>query len=281
MKLPTGTPLSLEEAELFIKSRKDRESFNGLVQMHGKIAEKEYIVELLISEGEVIAMEMVGTPWDTPLKGENAMEEIKKLGGSEGDLKLISFRDEDMNKIIENNVDSLLKKRVILENFKIRIKPILTKQPSETPEGKGMLSTVKGLFSAGGGGPPLKSEFKGQFKLEFTEPEKKEFDIKSELIARIKGRRFGRLTEKLLARRKVEKPKVEQVVEGKMVETTIDKLFNLVDKRDKVKINDGLAKELGVSKERIEEWAVILEEHKLVTINYPTIGEPEITKKKK
>jgi len=106
-------------------------------------------------------------------------------------------------------------------------------------------------------------------------------DDKQALIARIKDRRFGRLTEKLLAKRREKRTEDKEIVEGEVVETSIDKLFNLIDKRNKVKINENLAKELGVSKQRIEEWAVILEEHNLVTINYPPLGEPEITRKER
>jgi response regulator of citrate/malate metabolism len=145
-----------------------------------------------------------------------------------------------------------------------------------------MLDAVKGLLSVGGG-PSMKSEFRGQFKIEYPVSETtlpKEIDAKKTIIDQIKRRGMGRFADKISVKQEQEKQQ-KDVAEGKVVETTIDKLFNLVDKRDKVKINDALAKELGISKERIEEWAVILEEHNLVSINYPTIGEPDITRKHK
>ena len=43
-----------------------------------------------------------------------------------------------------------------------------------------------------------------------------------------------------------------------------------------MKINESLASRLKVNKTQIEEWAMILEEHNLLELRYPTIGEPEI-----
>lgn len=63
------------------------------------------------------------------------------------------------------------------------------------------------------------------------------------------------------------------------VETSIDRLYQLVQKQGRVKIDEELAKQLGVSKAQIESWSLILEEHNLVDLHYPAIGEPEIRKK--
>lgn len=290
MELPEGKPLNLEEAELFIKSRKERESFNGVLQMHGRTDEREYTIELLMYSGEVVAIEFGEKGKKTPLQAKTALEEVKNLGGSEGDLKLLKFNEGEMDKAIGRNADAILEKRVILEDFKIRIKPVA---PKQAPGKRSMFGAVKGLFGAPTAMP--KREFKGKFKLEFSEskkekhelgeglePQKEKFDVKKTLMSRIKGRRFERLTRKLATKKRgKEKPGEKKLIDGKMVETKIDTLFNLVDKRSKLKINEKLAKELGVSKARIEEWAVILEEHNLVTINYPAIGEPEITKRGK
>jgi len=279
MKLPEGKPLTLEEAELFIKSREERNKFKGAIKMKGKTADKTYSLELVMRDGAIAVMEVDEGGKTTA--GDKALEEVKKFGGSEGDLKLLRFNTQESENAIKDNPEAVLQKRIVLEEFRIRIRPATQKE--EASEKKGMLNAVKVLLSPGAG-PPLKKEFKGQFKLEFKEePEKKEggFDVKQALIARIKDRRFGRLTEKLLAKRREKRTEDKEIVEGEVVETSIDKLFNLIDKRNKVKINENLAKELGVSKQRIEEWAVILEEHNLVTINYPPLGEPEITRKER
>ncbi|MEA3255652.1 MAG: hypothetical protein U9Q22_07435, partial [Candidatus Altiarchaeota archaeon] len=62
------------------------------------------------------------------------------------------------------------------------------------------------------------------------------------------------------------------------VETSIDRLYQLVQRYEKVRIDNKLARRLGVSRSQIENWAVILEEHDLVELHYPAIGEPEIRK---
>jgi len=72
------------------------------------------------------------------------------------------------------------------------------------------------------------------------------------------------------------KPLATGIKEGKKVETSIDRLYELVEQHGKVKINDALAAKLKVNKTQIEQWAMILEEHNLMELRYPTIGEPEI-----
>ena len=295
MKLPVGKPLNLGEAQNFIKSGKERASFNGLVQMNGKTDEKQYTIELLMSSGEVVGIELI--LGGGKKSGDEGLDQVKTLMGSEGELKLVKFSGKEIEKALEENKNAILGKSIKLEEFKLRIKPVIPKQDAEKKSG---FVGLKSIFT--GRRPQLKREFKGQFKLEKIpvkeevtreksgemrvekedEAKRESWDVKKALISRIKNRRFGRLTEKLLKKRKVKKPVHEpKFTEGKVIETTIDKLFNLVDKRDKLKINDSLAKELGVSREKIEEWAVILEEHNLVTINYPTIGEPELIKKRR
>jgi hypothetical protein len=63
------------------------------------------------------------------------------------------------------------------------------------------------------------------------------------------------------------------------IETSIDKLFELVQKNKRIRINDALAHKLGTTRARIEGWAMILEEHNLVELHYSAMGEPEIREK--
>jgi len=70
---------------------------------------------------------------------------------------------------------------------------------------------------------------------------------------------------------------VKTVQSGIRVSTGIDKLYEHVKREGKVKLNDVLASKLGINKTQIEEWAMILEEHSLLEVKYPTIGEPEIS----
>lgn len=63
------------------------------------------------------------------------------------------------------------------------------------------------------------------------------------------------------------------------IETSIDKLFELVQKNKRIRISDALAHKLGTTRAKIESWAMILEEHNLVELHYSAMGEPEIREK--
>ncbi len=64
---------------------------------------------------------------------------------------------------------------------------------------------------------------------------------------------------------------------GKVIETDFDSLYNLVLEKNKVKISE-VAKMFKIDKKKAEEWVQILDEHGLVQIHYPPMGEPEIRK---
>jgi hypothetical protein len=60
-----------------------------------------------------------------------------------------------------------------------------------------------------------------------------------------------------------------------VLETEIDQLYDIVKERKKVKM-DNVAKQLGVPKEQVQEWADIMEDHQMVKTDYPVVGEPVI-----
>lgn len=66
------------------------------------------------------------------------------------------------------------------------------------------------------------------------------------------------------------------IQEYEKIETSIDKLYELVQKHKRIRINDDLAHKLGITRVQIEGWAMILEEHNLVELHYSAMGEPEI-----
>lgn len=88
--------------------------------------------------------------------------------------------------------------------------------------------------------------------------------------------------EKVLQEKEIKKIEVsrEKAAPTKMVsmETTIDRLIDIIDKRGSVNTYN-LSKELGVSMERIESWAKILEDRGLIEIEYPLIGPSKLRKK--
>ena len=66
---------------------------------------------------------------------------------------------------------------------------------------------------------------------------------------------------------------------GAVIETHIDKLIEIVENNSPISFVE-LAKELGVSKDQVEEWAIILEERGIVQIEYSPIGPPKVRIKK-
>ena len=72
------------------------------------------------------------------------------------------------------------------------------------------------------------------------------------------------------------------VEDTKQIETGVDKLIKLIEKKNKVSLNDA-AKELAIPKEVLEEWVNFLEEKELITVEYkfttPYLVKREITKK--
>ena len=62
-----------------------------------------------------------------------------------------------------------------------------------------------------------------------------------------------------------------------MPETYFDLVMEIVNKRGMITISE-LAKTFRITKERAEEWAIILADHNLITLYYPPIGEPILKK---
>ena len=55
--------------------------------------------------------------------------------------------------------------------------------------------------------------------------------------------------------------------------TDFDRFYNYIIEKDKVTITK-MSKVFKMPKPQVEEWARILEERKLIKINYPLFGEP-------
>lgn len=62
------------------------------------------------------------------------------------------------------------------------------------------------------------------------------------------------------------------------IETSIDKLLDLVRKRKRIRISEA-SKILKVSQKQIDEWVFTLEDKGIVELKYPVLGEPEIVLK--
>jgi CBS domain-containing protein len=67
-----------------------------------------------------------------------------------------------------------------------------------------------------------------------------------------------------------------KVIVKKKIETTIDEVLKIIEEKGSITI-DEIAKKFHVDVSVIEEWAKILEEHRLASINYPIIGKPYLS----
>ena len=67
------------------------------------------------------------------------------------------------------------------------------------------------------------------------------------------------------------------VAEGKS-DTPLDSLYKILEERGFLHL-EAISKIFNISKEKALEWAKILEEDELVTIEYPAFSDPEVTLK--
>ena len=88
-----------------------------------------------------------------------------------------------------------------------------------------------------------------------------------------RGNKF--ILSKLLSSAK-ESPQPRKIELGRY-ETHLDALYEMVEKSGKVKLSV-IAQYFGVDRKKIEDWAAILEEHDLLKLHYPAVGEPELIK---
>jgi len=70
-------------------------------------------------------------------------------------------------------------------------------------------------------------------------------------------------------------PILKKYTLDELIETGADKLLHLVDSNKKISIQK-IANELKLDYVLIEEWAKILEEHKLIELHYPLFGKPAL-----
>lgn len=68
------------------------------------------------------------------------------------------------------------------------------------------------------------------------------------------------------------------VITSEIMHTDIDRLLALIEEKSRINV-DQAAEQLHIDKAMIEEWAAILEDHSLITVEYPVIGTVELVKK--
>jgi len=90
--------------------------------------------------------------------------------------------------------------------------------------------------------------------------------------------------QKMIEKEKEEKKTIEGIEKeiskkSNKYETEIDKLYMLIEEKEKITLNE-VAKGFKIDSQLAEEWARILENHDLIDVNHPAFGEVELCKKK-
>lgn len=80
------------------------------------------------------------------------------------------------------------------------------------------------------------------------------------------------------AEKESERPKKTDKIKDH-VETDVDRLYELIRDKGLLKVKDA-AKLLKIENDQVEEWGRILEEHGLVRLRYPPVGEPVLILKR-
>jgi len=289
--------------EFFNVCRNLDQSFTGAMRLLGEIDGDMYQADLLIQNGRIIAASLEDLNKRTIILKEDALKGIKsKLIGIRGSLDVYEFNETEMSETIAENMDAMFDPQTDISISSLGVKLVPMKKKKDRIIEKKPQEHKFGLHL--GFERP-----KTDIEKRIFEPEKKTESIEPKIMGRIPEQETGggitniatglggimgtpeemeiserkreRLEElrrrHLLAKKRITpQKKITKIREGEKVETPIDRFFGLVRKYKRIRINDNLAKKLGVSKTQMEEWAMILEEHNLVELHYPTIGEPEI-----
>ena len=313
-EIPNGEQVRAETEEDFMDfCRSVTKDFKGVMILYNE-GGKPSTAAILLEDGNIIGASFEDTVSNEPILREEAVGQVKKeLSGTAGDLKVYSFSAQGMETVKKDNTDILLKTAIPFASLGMKIKanvgsgqkkgegasPLEKEniKELEVDEDFDLLSFAR-KFSLG---LPARDhgEMRGTSRLtekDIPKPEEEMLaphsegpqdkkllgvglDLKRERFAEIKKKR--QMEDMALMKRisQITGKKPESAVtEVSKVETSIDKLYQMVQKYKRLRIDNELAQKLGVSRTQIESWAMILEEHNLVDLHYPAIGEPEIRK---
>ena len=270
-----------EEFQDFCKSL--TKEFRGMMCLYGRIDGRLYTAGVLLEGGDITAASFEDVADEKISLGEEAIFQIKeRLSGTTGDLKVYALSDESMRRVKEENKRALLKYNIPFSYLGMEIKSRNMKTEADNSHfiGGEKIEELK----TGEGFNLVDFAHKFPFTPRIHEGETLEGkigvgpDLKKERLTELKRKR--RREDLTLAKRisRVGRRNEGRVKDASKVETSIDRLYQLVQRYEKVRINDKLARKLDVNRSQIENWAVILEEHDLVELHYPAIGEPEIRK---
>jgi hypothetical protein len=259
------------------------DDFIGVMRLsvHGKY---EASAALLLDGGDIVAATYEGA--GDVLSGDCGISAtVERFSGTEGGLEIYEMSREMFNESMRENVECVLKKAMPVADLNIRIK-----LGHDASSGGGLShwrSSGKNKFGGFFSGRLEDSIRLSEFARKSITIQKKQDDVWERkgdgLFETGKGSKPHAIERKTNAEveknKKQEKKTGQEMVKrpgyGEKVETTIDRFYAMVKKDGRVRINDVLALKMKVDRAKLEQWALILEEHGLLKLNYPTLGEPE------
>ena len=301
--LPQGTRVLTKTRKKFQNFCESlTKDFKGVMRLYGKLDEKLYIAGLLLERGNIIAASFEEVDNKKIVFKEEAITQIKKkLYGTKGDLDVYAFNEADMKKARERNTEALLTSATPLLSIGMKIKSKVKtwakkttlkslagdEKPRITRLRTGEHFNLAGFAHKISDSLPSEKEDKSselsENRLKFKKKQLQEKERKE--ISDLNKKGFNKTIRKRLKQdttpeKKISKTPWKEYTKntpdlGK-IQTPIDRLYQLVQKHNRLKIDNRLVRELDVSESQLEGWAMILEKYNLVELRYSVIGKPEI-----
>jgi hypothetical protein len=76
---------------------------------------------------------------------------------------------------------------------------------------------------------------------------------------------------------RLKKKQHEKEVPSYVIETELDKLYNLVSRVGSVSLGEA-SSQLNIPLKRVEQWAHLMEKEGLLSLEYPAVGQPRISR---
>lgn len=272
-ELPTDRKILPETKGKFIQLCKSlSRDFNGVIRLYGKFNDKVYTAGLLLEKGSIIGASLENVKTGKIVFKDAVITLLtKNLSGTKGDLEVYAFTDSDMTKAKTENNMTLLATPVPFNKLGMTIKSRMMrwvkKQKSHGEQHKNIKFTKPETMKLNEGEDFNLADFARKLpKIRILD--QKIPDIENQPIRKFMFGDVNKTPDGKLGHHKI--------LGTQKIETPIDRLYTLVQKQNRVKLNRELSNKLEVHPHKLENWAKILEKKELVTIYYPPFGEAEI-----
>jgi len=250
MKLPKGKHLESKNLSDLSRIKNPRRSeFQGALRFRAKSGDAVYFADLLVDESTIVAASL-RTNEEIFISDKGLRELGDRVFYSKGKIDVFSFDKSEMKRAVSSNKSALLSVGVPTNEFEVKYEGKRKKLFEIGPLSARFSLGLKGMLKQGGG-----AKKSGRYSMGEVAP---------------------KIMKKYGIEYKHSEDKKDAVSGGKRVQTNIDKLYEILQDKNTLKVSDALAKKLNVTKRQIIGWAEILEKHGMVELHYSTMGQTEI-----